>query len=119
MLEEAWVLNCEFCDFEGEFFYSLLLIIVQLDVGAVVAVELPCGRSHAKASVVHSTDACEFTHATIFALIPLLTELFRICGNWKKLNVGVYVHVLPSYVLWQQRRVNLFGFVGWGKIGPG
>jgi hypothetical protein len=38
-------------------FYLLLLIIVQLDVDVAVAVELPCGRAHAAASAVHSTDA--------------------------------------------------------------
>ncbi len=29
------------------------------------------------------------------------------------------MHVFPSYALRQHKRVNLFGRVGWGKIGPG
>ena len=111
MLEGVWVLKCRFCNCEGEF-YSLLLVVVQLDEDVVVAVELPWGRAHAAASAVQSTDACEFTHVTIFVLISLETELFKLCGKWKKLQVGVYVHVLPSYALRQHRRVNLFGFVG-------
>ena len=89
----------------------LLLIVVQFDC-VVGEVELPCGHAHAAASAVHSTDAWELTQVAIFALISLLTEFFRLCGKWKKLQVGVYVHVLPSYTLLQHRRVNLFGFVG-------
>ena len=89
-----------------------MLIIVQFDCVVVVVVEIPCGRARAAASAVHSTDAWELTQVTIFALISLLTEFFRLCGKWKKLHVGVYVHALPSYALRQQRRVNLFGFVG-------
>ena len=100
-------------DFEGESFYLLLLIIVQFDCVVVGDVELPCGQAHAAASAVQSTDVWESTHqVTILAFISLLTEFFRLCGKWKKLHVGVYMQVLPSYALRQQRRVNLFGFVG-------
>lgn len=81
--------------------------------------ELPAGGvAQAAASGVHSTAAWEFTHVTIFALISLLTELVRLLGKWKKLQIGC-VHVLPSYALLQHMRVNLFGLDGWGKIGPG
>ena len=90
----------------------LLLIIVQFVWDDVLVFELPCGLAHIAASAVHSTDAWDFTLVTIFSYISLLTELFRLCGKWKKLHVSMYMHVLPLYALRQQRRVNLFGFVG-------
>ena len=96
-------------------------MIITIHYGAdwdVDCVELPAaGVAHAAASCVHSSAAAwEFTHATIFVLISVLTELLRLFGKWKKLHVG-YVHVFPSYTLRQHKRVNLFGRVGWGKIG--
>ena len=81
-------------------------------------VELPCGITHAAASGSRSTSGWVLTHATILLLISFETELLSVSGKWKKLQ-GLYVHVLSSYDARQQRRVNLLGRVGCGKIGPG
>ena len=76
------------------------------------------GLAHASASGSHSTSGWVLTHATILVLISFETELVSVSGKWKKLQ-GLYVHVLSSYDARQQRRVNLLGRVGCGKIGPG
>ncbi len=68
-------------------------MIITIHYGAdwdVDCVELPAaGVAHAAASCVHSTAAWECTHATIFVLISVLTELLRLFGKWKKLHVDM------------------------------